>query len=244
MPIRNLYKRRLIKELQLIDGVGPRPPHQPMGSDNSKAGFSVDIPVYNCCPTDVCENGCYGCQGRQMYPNAIRKTIAVDKAILEQPQLSALRVAGEAGGRFIRLAGVGELTPAHEPFIAELSRIGAKAYTMTRRRDSWLMYQRHKIFASFSLDGTTPESLVRWMLRVVPVRARAFMATPEFPTTEHEVAVVFPEHGSITRGAKSIAVTPLDCSAVRKTLEVAAGSPCDACRRCYGEDFVWPENNE
>ena len=236
VPVKNLLKQRLEAERALMSLVKPRPCGTKMLSDNSKAGAALDSSVAYCQPTPECMRICYGCQGRQMFPRSLSKTLAVDAAIRADPDLSARCVHSELEGRWLRLAGVGELTEAHEPFIAKLAALGVKAYAMTRRKDSWLMYRRHGIFATFSLDGTTPPDVLRWVLRTVPVRARSFMATPRFPTTSHRVAVIFPEHGPRTRGGQLIPPSPLDCPSAREKLETLGGAPCHTCRRCYCED--------
>lgn len=233
---RNLHARRLEKERVHLTVVKPRRCGSELLSKNSKTGLSLDSPVGYCQPTQACKASCYACQGRQMFGASLKKTLAVDAFIRADPDLAARCVHSELEGRWLRLASSGELTPEHEPFVKKLASLGVQAYAFTRRRDSWLMYRRYGFFASFSLDGTTPDSVLKWVLRVVPVRARAFMATPEFPTTPHRVAVIFPEHGSITRGGRKIPPSPLDCPSVRGTLETLGGSPCHTCRRCYGED--------
>ncbi len=236
IPSRNLHKRRADKERALLSLITPRRCGERLLSDNSKSGPTLDSPVLYCQHTQACSCSCYACQGRQMYPASLRKTLAVDAFILADPDLAARCVESELADRWLRLAGGGELTEDHEPFIAKLAELGVKAYAFTRRPDSWLMYRRHGFFATFSLDGTTPETVLRWVLRVVPVRARAFMATPEYPTTRHRVAVIFPEHGSITRGARHVPESPLDCPSARAKLDTLGGAPCHTCRRCYGED--------
>ena len=236
VPTRNLLKQRLDAERALMSLVKPRPCGTKMLSDNSKAGAALDSSVAYCQPTPECMRICYGCQGRQVLTCSLSKTLAVDAAIRTDPDLSARCVHSELEGRWLRLAGVGELTEVHEPFLEKLVALGVNAYSMTRRKDSWLMYRRHGIFATFSLDGTTPPDVLRWALHAVPVRARSFMATPRFPTTRHRVAVVFPEHGAWTRGGRHVPPSPLDCPSAREKLKTLGGPPCHACRRCYGED--------
>ena len=60
---------------------------------------------------------CYASQGRQYYRGAVIKSLAVNRMILKEPDRGARKAVDEATGRSIRLAGSGEVLPAHKPFL-------------------------------------------------------------------------------------------------------------------------------
>src|ERR1041385_4401948 len=122
----NLYRQRLDKELAIPEAQVQRRMRWdlPILAENMKCSVSLDLPILNCKPTKACSEVCYACQGRQNYRNAVVKSLAVNCMITEDPQRSARKMVDEANGRIIRLAGSGELLPAHKTLVDYLEKYG------------------------------------------------------------------------------------------------------------------------
>ena len=226
MASKNLYLKRLKKEQAVTGAEVERRASwsKPILAENSKCSVSLDLPIINCQPTSTCSEVCYACQGRQAFPDALVKSLAVNRLTLEDPERAARKIVDEAEGRPIRLAGSGELLPEHKALTDAIEEYGGSWWGFTRRVDT------HRAMPSlmFSLDATTSESVLDYVKNEVPVDRRAYVRRPEDPPAPLDVAVTFPVHGSQTSYAKQVPYDPTDCPAVRKEVE-----GCWACRRCY-----------
>ncbi|MBI4257909.1 MAG: hypothetical protein HY619_03045 [Thaumarchaeota archaeon] len=222
----NLYQLRLQKELGIPeDEIKVRMRwNMPVLSQNSKCSISLDLPIINCKPTKACSEVCYACQGRQYYRGAIIKSLAVNRLIEEDPEHLARKMVDEAAGRTIRLAGSGELLPEHKELVNYIEEYGGSWWGFTRRVDTHKAMPR----LMFSLDATTPASVLEYVKKEVPVDRRAYLRRPEDSPAPLEVAVTFPVHGSRTRYVGRVPEGETDCPAVRKRVE-----GCWLCGTCY-----------
>ena len=222
----NVYRERLGKELTIVEEriVARMRWDMPILATNEKCSVSLDLPVVNCKPTKACSEVCYASQGRQAYRNALVKSLAVNRMIAEDPERVGRKIVDEAAGRTIRLAGSGELLPEHKGLVEYIEKFGGTWWGFTRRVDTHRAMPR----LMFSIDATTPESVVDYVQNEVPVDRRAYLRRPEDPPPPVDVAVTFPVHGARTRYVKEIPVHETDCPSVRKKVE-----GCWACRRCY-----------
>lgn len=222
----NLYEQRLKKELSVSeDEITARMRWDlPILSQNSKCSVSLDLPIINCKPTKACSEVCYACQGRQFYRGAIIKSLAVNRLIAEDAERAARKMADEAQGKTIRLAGSGELLPEHRELVRYLERFSGRWWGFTRRVDT------HRVLPSlmFSLDATTPASVLAYVENEVPVSRRAYLRRPEDPPTPLQVTVTFPVHGSTTGYTEFVSHDATDCPGVRKLVQ-----GCWECGRCY-----------
>ena len=193
-------------------------------AENSKCSVSVDLPIVNCQPTKACSEVCYACQGRQAFPQALVKSLAVNRMTLEDPEHAARKIVDEAAGRVIRLAGSGELLPEHKNLVDYIERFGGEWWGFTRRVDT------HQALPGlmFSFDMTTPAAVMEYVEEEVPIDRRAYLRRPGDPPASLDVAVTFPVHGARTNYLKDIPTEDTDCPAVRKKVE-----GCWGCRRCY-----------
>lgn len=222
----NLYRRRLNKEQSISDEeIEARMRwDMPILSENSKCSISLDLPIINCKPTKACSEVCYACQGRQFYRGAVVKSLAVNRMIAEDPERAARKLVDESAGRVIRLAGSGELLPSHRPLVDNLEKYGGQWWGFTRRVDTHCFFPE----LMFSIDATTPASVLRYVEEEIPVSRRAYLRRPEDPSAPFEVAVTFPVHGAITPYVEKTSPSATDCPHIRKTV-----SGCWDCRRCY-----------
>ncbi len=196
----------------------------PILSINHKCQISLDLPVSNCRPTKACMEVCYASQGRQIYRNAIIKSLAINRMIYEDPERAARKIVAEAAGRPIRLAGSGDLLPQHKMLIDYIDDFGGSWWGFTRRIDT------HKALPDlmFSIDQTTPPTVEEYVRNKVPVGRRAYLRHPRDPPPPLEVAVVFPVHGPWTNYVGFVPGHAKDCPAVRGRI-----SGCWQCKRCY-----------
>ena len=223
---KNLYQLRLAKEQSIpeTDIQARMRWDLPIISENMKCSISLDLPILNCKPTEACGEVCYACQGRQFYRRAVVKSVAVNRLIAEDPEHVAQKMVDEASGRVIRLAGSGELLPTQKTLVDYLEKLGGSWWGFTRRVDT------HQALPAlmFSLDATTPTSVLKYVEENVPVSRRAYLVRPKDPAPSLEVAVTFPVHGARTPSVKKVPVYSTDCPAARKAVE-----GCWRCRRCY-----------
>ena len=223
---KNLYRRRLEKER----GIPPEEIQARMRwdmrvtSENSKCSVSLDLPIANCKPTEACSEVCYACQGRQAFPQALVKSLAVNRMTLEDPEHAARKMVDEAAGRVIRLAGSGELLPEHKNLVDYIEKFGGEWWGFTRRVDT------HQALPGlmFSFDMTTPGSVLDYVREEIPVNRRAYLRRPGDPPAPVEVAVTFPTHGPQTGYTEYVPLNRTDCPAVRKRV-----GGCWECRRCF-----------
>jgi hypothetical protein len=222
----NLYLRRLQKELAFSqDEIEARMRWDlPILAQNSKCSVSLDLPIVNCKPTKACSQVCYACQGRQFYRGAIVKSLAVNRMISADPDRAARKIVDETSGRIIRLAGSGELLPSHRTLVDRIEKYGGRWWGFTRRVDT------HKVLPQlmFSVDATTPDSVLQYVQTHVPSNRRAYLRRPDDPPASIEVAVTFPVHGPTTRYADRIPNAPTDCPSIRHEVK-----GCWKCRKCY-----------
>jgi len=221
-----LYEQRLKKELSVPDeSVKSRMRwDMPILSENSKCAVSLDLPIINCKPTKACSEVCYACQGRQFYRRAIVKSLAVNRLIAEDPEHVARKMVDEAAGRTIRLAGSGELLPQHADLVKYIEKYGGSWWGFTRRVDTHKAMPR----LMFSIDATTPASVLEYVRNDIPVSRRAYLRRPGDLPAPMKVAVTFPVHGARTPYTEYVPSSERDCPAVRHLVK-----GCWACRRCY-----------
>ena len=218
-----LFRRRLAKEKRCE---GHRDPQKPILSSNPKTGFSLNLPVLNCQPTQACAQNCYACQGPSTFCCAIEKAVAVDRWIRTNPRWAAQKTACEAGQTLLRLNGSGDITPAHLPYVRALLRNGVRLFGFTKRRDTWTAFSALGIQLMFSIDVTMDRRRLTWALRTVPRVRLAYCRRPGDPDWSDRVGVTFPEHGPYTNSTDKIPGSETDCPAVRlHTL-------CKDCLRC------------
>ena len=222
----NLYRRRRDLERSIdAEKVQSRVRWDlPILAQNKKCSVSLDLPIVNCKPTRACSEVCYACQGRQEFPDALVKSLAVNRMSLEDPERAARRIVDEAAGRPIRLAGSGELLPQHKELVNCIEKYGGSWWGFTRRLDSHKAMPR----LMFSIDATTPASVLEYVSEEVPIDRRAYLRRPGDPVAPMEVAVTFPVHGSVTRYTDEVPKDKTDCPSVRKDVE-----GCWSCQRCY-----------
>ena len=223
---RNVYLDRLEKEMGIPEeGIEARMRwDMPVLATNEKCSVSLDLPILNCKPTKACSEVCYASQGRQYYRGAIVKSLAVNRMIQEEPERVARKMVDEAAGRAIRLAGSGELLPEHKDLVDYIEKYDGTYWGFTRRVDT----HRAMPKLMFSIDATTPESVMKYVGENVPVSRRSYLRRPGDPEPPMEVAVTFPVHGSRTNYVGEIPEDDTDCPAVRKWVE-----GCWACKGCY-----------
>lgn len=196
----------------------------PLLANNHKCSVSLDLPVLNCRPTKVCADVCYASQGRQVYRKTLTKALAVYRMIAEDPEHAARKVVGEAAGRSVRLAGSGEMLPEHKTFVDYINRHGGTWWGFTRRVDTHVAFPN----LVFSVDASTPDSVLQYVRDAVPVRRRAYLRRPKDDPSPLEVAVVFPVHGPWTSYVDKVPPHEDDCPAVRGEAE-----SCWWCKRCF-----------
>jgi len=196
----------------------------PVLSENYKCSVSLDLPLQNCQPTRACRQVCYAAQGRQYFRRSIIKALAVDRLITLDPERVAHKMIDEAAGRIIRIAGSGEILPAHTDVVAYTEAYGGKWWGFTRRTDT---HQRLPSLM-FSFDATTPTRVVQYVRDYVPIDRRAYLRRPEDPPASMPIAVTFPVHGPLTRYTSGVPVHETDCPFDRQEVE-----GCSSCRRCY-----------
>ena len=222
----NLYLERMQKEIAVPeDEIQARMSwDKPILSGNQKCSISLDLPVQNCHPTRACSEFCYASQGRQMFRRSIVKSLAVHRMIEQDPERAARKMADEAAGRAIRLAGSGDLTPVYEDLVKNLDRLDARWWGFTRKPDV------HRVIRKlmFSLDATTPAHVMDYVRAEVPVDRRSYLRRPGDDTPPLEVAVTFPTHGARTNYVARIPEAKTDCPGVRKVVK-----GCWQCERCF-----------
>jgi hypothetical protein len=222
----NLYLRRLRREIEIPEEelISRMNWDRPLLSENYKCSVSLDLPVLNCKPTRVCSEVCYACQGRQCYRKAIVKSIAVNQLVNEDPEHASWKFHREARDRTIRIAGSGELLPQQAEALQYLERYGGTWWGFTKRIDTF------KALPSmmFSLDASSPESVLKFVKENVPPNRRSYISRPGDSAPPLKVAVTFPVHGTITNYAVQIPVRETDCPACRGWVE-----GCWQCKRCY-----------
>lgn len=222
----NLYQARLAKEHGVSEAeITARMRWDlPILSENSKCSISLDLPIFNCQPTTACSQVCYACQGRQFYRHAIVKSLAVNRLIADDPEYAARKMVDEARGHVIRLAGSGEILPSHAPLVTYVEKFGGSWWGFTRRVDTHQALPR----LMFSLDATTPASVLAYVEDSVPVSRRGYLRRPRDSPAPMDVAVTFPVHGSRTPYIKRTPRELTDCPSARKLIK-----GCWECRRCY-----------
>lgn len=222
----NLYQQRLKKESAISEEeiVSRMQWDLPILSQNEKCSISLDLPILNCTPTRACSEVCYACQGRQFYRSAIVKSLAANRMINEDPERAARRIVDEAAGRIIRLAGSGELLPSYKAITYYIDKYRGSWWGFTKRVDNYQAMPR----LNFSLDATTPESVLKYVEEWIPIQKRSYLRRPGDLPPPLEVAVTFPVHGPRTNYVKEIPILEKDCPAVRKSVEW-----CWDCKRCY-----------
>ena len=222
----NLYRERLTKELSI-------PEHEvrdrarwdmTLLSENYKCGVSIDLPILNCRPSRACAQVCYASQGRQYYRAGVVKSLAISRMLIEDPERASRKVATEAAGRTVRLAGSGDILPAHRQFVDCLGDSRVDWWGFTRRIETHCLLPR----LMFSFDQTSPSRIRDYMEKNVPVRRRAYLRRPCDPAPETPVAVIFPVHGPRTRYVDYVPEHRSDCPAIRGRIK-----GCWECRRCY-----------
>lgn len=223
----SLYRKRRAKEKAVTEEEICRRIRWdlPILSQNSKCSVSLDLPISYCSPTAACKNVCYSCQGTQNFRSSIIKSLAVARMIEDAPERAARKMVDESQGRHIRIAGSGEILPTHKTLLDYVTTFGGSWWGFTKRVETHLALPQ----LMFSIDATTPESVLNYVAEHVPIHRRAYLVRPEDKPPSLEVAVTFPTHGSTTPYVKQIPTLPTDCPAARK--EVAG---CWACKRCYG----------
>jgi len=222
----NLYLARLSKEVAIPEEeiLARMRWERPLLSANQKCSISLDLPIQNCQPTQACSQFCYASQGRQMFKHSVIKSLAVNRETLEDPEQAAFKMAAEAAGRPIRLAGSGELLPDHAALVRYLEKYRATSWGFTRRIDTHLVLPN----LMFSLDATTPDPVLEYVEADVPIHRRSYLRRPGDEACPFEVAVTFPVHGSRTNHVKKISEEKTDCPGVRKRVD-----GCWECRRCF-----------
>ena len=195
----------------------------PVLSENQKCSVALDLPVTNCVPTAVCAAVCYASQGRQYYRKSVIKALAVNRLIAEDPEHVARKMVDEAEGRYIRLAGSGELSPEHNTLVDYLEQFGGKWWGFTRRVDTHQAIPK----LMFSIDRATPDQVLQYVREHVAPEHRAYLRGPRDPPPSLEVAVTFPVHGPLTNYVADVPLHETDCPATRE------GVKCWTCQRCY-----------
>ena len=222
----NLYSRRYNKESDITeDEIKARMRWDlPVLSSNRKCSISLDLPLLNCLPTSICAQVCYAAQGRQYYRKSVIKALAIDRLIKLDSEHVARKMIDESAGRNIRIAGSGEILPRHAALLSYIERFGGSWWGMTRRVDT------HQALPSlmFSIDMTTPESILKYVKTQVPVSRRTYLRRPQDPPSALEVAVTFPVHGPQTNYESRVPKHETDCPVDRKEIE-----GCWSCKRCY-----------
>ena len=222
----SLYQRRLQKErtMKEDDILSRMRWDLPVLSSNYKCSVSLDLPLANCIPTDICSKVCYAAQGRQYYRKSVVKALAINRLINLDPEHVARKMVDEATGRRIRIAGSGELLLSQVSLLSYVERLGGSWYGITRRIDT----HRELPSLMFSIDATTPAQVVQYVQREVPAKRRTYLRRPEDPPSPLEVAVTFPVHGSFTNYANRVPLHETDCPADRKKIR-----GCWSCGRCF-----------
>jgi hypothetical protein len=222
----NLYLERFEKDLATPEWeIRARASwSKPLTSENQKCSVSLDLPVQYCTPTPACSELCYASQGRQMFRRSVTKSLAVARLIEEDPERAARKIVDEASGRPVRLAGSGDLLPEHSDLARYLECHGGRWWGFTRRPDT----HRAMPELMFSLDATTPASILDYVKAEVPVRRRSYLRRPEDEPPPLSVAVTFPVHGARTNLVAATPSLPTDCPGTRKYV-----SGCWACQRCF-----------
>ena len=222
----HVYQRRLEKELTITEEEIQQRMRwdMPVLSSNSKCSVSLDLPILNCIPTRACAEVCYASQGRQIFRKSLIKSLAISRMIAAEPSHVASKMVDEAAGRSIRIAGTGEILPEHKTLLDYVEDFAGSWWGFTKRVDT------HRVLPTlmFSIDATTPKTIMQYVRDEVPVHRRAYLRRPEDPPPPLEVAVTFPTHGPWTNYAQQIEPHQTDCPAVRK--EVVG---CWQCQRCY-----------
>ena len=222
----NLYERRLEKEKAIPESeiLSRMNWGLPILSENSKCSVSLDLPVANCIPTEICSQVCYAAQGRQYYRRSIVKSLAIDRLIEHDPEHAARKMVDEAMGRNIRMAGSGEILPEHTDLLSYVNRFHGSWWGFTRRLDT------HQTFPSmmFSFDSSTPSEVMQYIHEEVPCHRRAYLRRPYDLPAPCEVAVTFPVHGPLTNYERKTPSHETDCPANRHET-----SGCWGCKRCY-----------
>jgi len=196
----------------------------PILAQNHKCSISLDLPVMNCRPSDICAQVCYASQGRQMYYRSVLKSLAVNQMIAEDPERAARKMIDEAAGRSIRLAGSGDLLPEHRALTDYISALNGQYWGFTRRVDT----HRSLSDLMFSVDASTPDNTLQYVEEAVPVKRRAYLRRPQDAPSPLEVAVTFPVHGPWTNYVPYVPEHGTDCPSVRGQVE-----GCWYCRRSF-----------
>ena len=223
---RTLYHKRKAKEQAISEeDIESRMRWDlPILSENAKCSVSLDLPIHNCKPTKACAEVCYACQGYQFFQKAIIKSLAVSRMIDHDPEQAARKMVAEAAGRAIRVSGAGEILPRHAKLLDYVEDLRGKWWGFTRRIDTHQALPR----LMFSIDATSPESVMSYVREEVPAKRRAYLRRPGDPPAPLDVAVTFPVHGPQTRYVQIVPHHTTDCPATRK--EVGG---CWDCQRCY-----------
>ena len=223
---KNLYQRRLMKEYSVSEAdIEARMRWSlPVLSSNSKCSVSLDLPIHNCIPTAVCAQVCYASQGTQLFKRSVIKSLAVQRMIDADPERVARKMVDEGEGRYIRIAGSGEILPSHKTLLDYVTGLNGKWWGFTRRIDT------HRVLPQlmFSLDASTTADTLEYVLAEVPIHRRAYLRRPEDAESPISVAVTFPVHGSVTSYAHLVPAHATDCPFDRGDV-----SGCWRCERCY-----------
>ncbi len=223
---RVLYRRQLQQESDIEEAeINARMRWDlPIPSNNYKCSVSLDLPLGNCVPTNICRQVCYAAQGRQFYRKSIIKALAVNRLISLDPEHVAHKIVDEAAGRIIRIAGSGEILPGHASLVTYTEQLGGYWWGFTRRPDT------HQSLPAlmFSFDAATPAPAMNYVSEHVPVNRRAYLRGPQDPLSSIDSAVTFPVLGPLTSYVSRVLVHETDCPFDQNEVE-----GCWSGKRCY-----------
>ena len=243
-----------IKSLQLAPADVPQvDPGSLFVSNNSKTGFSINTAIAETCdPTEGCSKYCYGKFGRiwmvparkRQYENVLRfKTL--ERSTPKNLEIEADRVAAKVSPSqdFLRMYGVGDLTPGAVRFINTLARRHPKLKIWISTRKVALaqrLVRTPNLHVMVSLDSTTPGDKFHETFNYVEARKpyafAAYAQVSKDDVVPPWVKVIFAQHGP---GGRRAPWTAGKCDKRLCPASKVNGPDhtkiCKKCRYCFDE---------
>jgi len=214
-------------------------------SENTKTGWSINLPHTTCMPTSVCADVCYGAmRGKPItWKNSLKKYLRVYRYLLSAPpEEAADRIHGEYVRRhmtFLRWNGVGDLFPESAAVVRQLVKRHPDdtLLVVTRKPEmvSLIPREADNLYLMFSLDGS-PESRKRKTAVLRRRHPRQYFSFLRRFADEDTMGarIVFNAQQSkkVLPYDDLVTVCPVDAD------KIPVKGACAKCRKCFRPDVL------